>query len=99
MNVHSLKITRQIGLLSQSTSFNQLASTINPKQTLVLYLPIIQAPAHELDKLNTVVMHVAESLQQEHVVLTVDETLYLIKAAGAEVISGSIQECYHTQPR
>ena len=51
------------------TSFNQQVSTINPKQTSMVYLPIIQAPAHELDTLNTVVMrvlHVAESLQQEH---------------------------------
>ena len=44
-------------------------STINPEQTSMVYLPIIQAPAHELDTLNTVVMrvlHLAESLQQEH---------------------------------
>ena len=46
---------------------------LNPEQTSVGYLPIIQAPAHELDKLNTVVMrvlHVAESLQQEHAYLS-----------------------------
>ena len=61
------------------TSFNQQASTVNPEQTSVGYLPIIQAPAHEIDTLNTVVMrvwHVAQSMGQEHVVLTVDEGLY-----------------------
>ena len=45
--------------------FNQQASTINPEQTSVGYLPVIQAPAHELDKLSPVVMrvlHVAEAL-------------------------------------
>ena len=43
------------------------------------YLPIIQASAHELDTLNTLIMrvvHIAEALQQEHVVLTVDEALF-----------------------
>jgi len=42
-------------------------------------MPIVQAPAHELDTLNTVVercRHVARSLGQEYVVLTVDEALY-----------------------
>ena len=61
------------------TSFNQQVSTVNPEQTSVGYLPIIQAPAHELDTLNTVVMrvmHVSQSMEQEHVVLTVDEALY-----------------------
>ena len=37
------------------------------------YLPIIQAPAHHINTLNTVV---AQSTEQEHVVLTVDEDLY-----------------------
>ena len=61
------------------TSFNQSASMVNPEQTSVGYMPIIQAPAHDIDTLNTVVrrvMHVAQSLEQEHVVLTVDEGLY-----------------------
>ena len=43
------------------------------------YLPIIQTPAHHIDTLNTVVkrvLHVAQSIEQEHVVLTVDEDLY-----------------------
>jgi len=37
------------------TSFNQAASTTNSEQTSVGYLPKIQAPATELDTLNTVV--------------------------------------------
>ena len=42
-------------------------------------MPIIQAPAHELDKLNTVVqrfIHVSSSFGQQYVVLTVDQALY-----------------------
>lgn len=61
------------------TSFNKNASTVNPEQTSVGYLPIIQAPANDIDTLNTVarrVLHVAQSMEQEHVVLTVDESLY-----------------------
>ena len=61
------------------TSFNQKVSTVNPEQTSVGYLPIIQAPAHDIDTLNTVVrraLHVAQLMEQEHLVLTVDEGLY-----------------------
>ena len=42
-------------------------------------MPIIQAPAHELSTLNTVVkrvIHVAEALNQTKVVLTVDQALF-----------------------
>ena len=61
------------------TLYNQKASTVNPEKTTVGYLPIIQAPASELDTLNTVVkrvLHVAKSIKQQHIVLTVDEALY-----------------------
>ena len=44
------------------------------------YLPIIQAPAHQLGmQLNTAVQwvsHVVQTLEQKHIVLTVDEALY-----------------------
>ena len=50
----------------------------------------IQAPAHHIDTLNTVVkrvLHVAQSMEQEHVVLTVSEDLYPklmeLKVAGS----------------
>jgi len=61
------------------TLYNEKASTVNPEKTIVGYLPIIQAPACELYTLNTVVrraLHVAKSMEQQHVVLTVDEALY-----------------------
>ena len=61
------------------TLFNQNASTVNPEKTTVGYLPIIQSPASEFDTLNTVikrVLHVAKSMEQQHVVLTVDEAFY-----------------------
>lgn len=59
--------------------FNKDHTTENPEITTVGYMPIIQAPAHEMDTLNTVVqwcLHVASSLGQSHVVLTVDQALY-----------------------
>ena len=61
------------------TLYNQKASTVNPEQTTVGYLQIIQAPASYLDTLNTVVqrvLHVAKLMDQQHIVLTVDEALY-----------------------
>ena len=61
------------------TEFNQKHSTTNPEITTVGYMPIIQAPAHEMDTLNTVVkrcMFVAEHLGQMYTVLTVDQALY-----------------------
>ncbi|KAK5936226.1 hypothetical protein CgunFtcFv8_027647 [Champsocephalus gunnari] len=59
--------------------YNQKASTVNPEKTTVGYLPIIQAPASELDTLNTVikrVLHISKSMEQQHVILTVGEALY-----------------------
>ena len=61
------------------TNFNQMNSVVAPEMTSVGYMPIIQAPAHEMDTLNTVVKrcrHVANVLGQSHVVLTVDEALF-----------------------
>ena len=42
-------------------------------------MPIVLAPAHDVNTLNTVVqriMQVAESFNQKHVVLTVDQALF-----------------------
>ena len=62
------------------TGFNQSLSRGEDQQvTKVGYIPIIQAPAHEMDTLNTVVkkcMHVATALGQRHTVITVDQALY-----------------------
>lgn len=47
--------------------------------TKVGYMPILQAPAHEMDTLNTVVkkcMHVSSVLGQQYTVITVDQALY-----------------------
>ena len=47
--------------------------------TKVGYMPIIQAPAHEMDTPNTVVrkcMRVAAALGQQHTVITVDQAHY-----------------------
>ena len=43
------------------------------------YLPLTQAPAHDIDTLNTVVqrvIHITRAIKQKHVVLTVDEALF-----------------------
>jgi hypothetical protein len=61
------------------TVFNQSVSSEEPEKTAVGYLPIILAPAHELDTLNTVVkrcMAISSHFGQEHTVLTVDQALF-----------------------
>lgn len=61
------------------TEFNQKHSEVDPNMTTVGYLPIIQAPAHDIDTLNTVVqraLHITQALNQKHIVLTVDEALF-----------------------
>ena len=74
-------ITRQDepGIKTGWTHFNQMISKADQEITSVGYMPIVQAPAHELDTLNTVLQrckHVAAILGQQHVVLTVDEALF-----------------------
>ena len=47
--------------------------------TTIGYLPIIQAPAHDIDTLNTIVqraLHILQALNQNYLVLTVDEALF-----------------------
>ena len=61
------------------TVFNQSVSSQESQQTAVGYLPIILAPAHELDTLNTVVkrcMAISSHFGQEHTILTVDQALF-----------------------
>lgn len=61
------------------TGFNEQASDVDAETTTVGYMPIIQSPAHEMDTMNTVVqriIHVATSLQQTYIVLTVDQALF-----------------------
>ena len=61
------------------TSFNEKHSKTDPKVSTVGYMPIILAPAHDVNTLNTVVqriVQVAESFKQKHVVLTVDQALF-----------------------
>ena len=61
------------------TSFNQRETDSSPQVTSISYMPIVQAPAHDFDTLNTVVLrckHVAQKLGQQHVVITVDEALF-----------------------
>lgn len=61
------------------TVFNQSVSSEESEQTAVGYLPIILAPAHEIDTLNTVVkrcMAISSHFGQEHTVITVDQALF-----------------------
>ena len=60
------------------TVFNQKHSSMNPEVTSVGYMPIILAPAHELDTLNTVVkqcMAISAHVNQEYTVITADQAL------------------------
>ena len=59
--------------------FNQKLSSNEPEKTTVGYMPIILAPATQLDTINTVIkrcMTVAAKLGQEHTVITADEAVY-----------------------
>ena len=61
------------------TSFNQQNSATNHNQTSVGHLPIILAPAHQFDTLNTVVrrcMSISHHFGQQYTVITVDQALY-----------------------
>jgi hypothetical protein len=61
------------------TVFNEALSTTDPAITTVGYMPIIQAPAHEYDTLQTVVercMQVSGHFDQEYTVISVDQALY-----------------------
>ena len=61
------------------TTFNERVSEVDHPKTIIGYMPIIQAPAHELSTLNTVVrrvIHVAEALNQTKVGLTIDQPLF-----------------------
>jgi len=61
------------------TSFNEKHPETESEVSTVGYMPIILAPAHDVDILNTVVqriIEVAESFNQKHVVLTVDQALF-----------------------
>ena len=59
---------------------------------MVGYLPVIQASASELDKLNTFVKRVL------HVDKTVDEALYPMIADTTEVVCGLVQGPAYTLP-
>ena len=63
------------------TTFNQSLSKDNHAIITVGYMPIIQAPAHELDTINTVVqrcMYISSQLGQPYTVLTVYQFCFCI---------------------
>lgn len=79
------------------TSFNQNLGEISSEITSIGYMPIIQAPAHDLGTLNKVVLrrkHIVRELGQNHVVITVDEALYCklmeLKWANADYMDNLI---------
>lgn len=79
----SYLVTRQNKETRPSWSaFNQSLSKRSAESaaiTTVGYMPIIQAPAHELDRLNTVAtmyVYLLATIGQEYTVLTVDQALY-----------------------
>ena len=59
--------------------FNQKLTTRMRSQTCIGYLPILIAPAHEFDTLNTVAkrcLAISARFGQEHIVINVDQALY-----------------------
>ena len=61
------------------TNFNQQNSVTEHNQTSIDDLPIILAPAHEFDTLNTVVrrcMSISRHFGQQYTVISVDQALY-----------------------
>ena len=61
------------------TSFIEKHSKADPEVSTVGYMPIILAPVHDVNTLNTVVhriVQVAESFKQKHVVLKLDRALF-----------------------
>ena len=62
------------------TNFNKdFTLTKEHQKTTIGFMPIIQAPAHDLDTMNTVVqraLHVSKTLGQRYVVITVDQALF-----------------------
>ena len=63
------------------TSFHEAHSEVSPEVSKIGHMPIVLAPAHDVDTLNTVlqrIKEVAESFNQKHVVLTVDQALFPI---------------------
>ena len=61
------------------TTFNESHSVTKPELTTVCFLPIIQAPAHDIDAFNTVVIriiHIAKYFGQKYAVLTVHQALF-----------------------
>ena len=72
-------LRHKAGIRSGWTEFNQSLSQNEQELTTIGYMPILQAPAHEFDTLNTVVkrcMHISAVLGQQHTVITVDQALF-----------------------
>ena len=66
-------------------------------------MPLIQAPAHDFDTLNTVVqrcMHMSEKLGQKYTVITVDQALYfkLMDLKWSVPRSSSLAKGYDSGP-
>jgi len=66
--------------------FNEAASTIDPPTTVAGMLPILQAPADDINTLSTVInccMAISQKLGQQHTVITADQPLY---SRGKELV-------------
>ena len=60
------------------SDFNQVLSKCDPDLTTVGYIPLTQAPARDIDTLNTVVqrcLHISEKFGKKYTVITVDQAL------------------------
>ena len=67
-------VQRQTQCHKETWTMFDASHQVNPERTSAGYLPIIQAPAHDIDTLNTVVqrvLHITKAMKQKRVALTV----------------------------
>ena len=77
------------------TSFNKRQSDTSHTLTSIGYMPMVLAPAHDMDTLNTVVLrckHMTRTLGHNYVVITVDEAL-LCKLMELKWANADYQNC------
>ena len=81
---------------SRWTNFSEKHSKTDPEVSTVGYMPIIRAPAYDVNTLNTVVqriVQVPESFNQKNVVLTVDQALFFPLLMELKWVVPEYQDC------
>ena len=77
-------------------NFNEKHSKTDTEVSTVGYMPIILAPAYDVNTLNTVVqriVQVPESFNKKHVALTVDQALFFPATHELKWVVPEYQDC------